>query len=121
MDELASFLKTASWKKGDRELYFCDDPGLKPVLVRATKDFPDYLRGYGFQAWKVMEDAEILEKEGIGKKGYIIPVATITGQPRLLSEPSQPLLHPNDPIAFEREPRITPALFLILAFPPSSA
>ncbi|KAF4216567.1 hypothetical protein CNMCM8980_010209 [Aspergillus fumigatiaffinis] len=120
MDGLATFLKSASWKKDDRELYFCDDPGLKSALVQATNDLPDYLRGYGFQAWKVLEETKVLEKNGIGKRGFIIPVAVISGQPRLLSEPSQPILLPGLPIAFEREPRITPGLYLLLALPPSS-
>ena len=121
MDDLASFLNNASLKKDNKEVFFCDDPGLEPLLVKASSELPDYLRGgYGLQVWKVLEETRIVEKQGIGKGGYIIPVSIISGQPRLLSEPSQPLLCPNTPIGFTREPVISPALCLILGLSPST-
>lgn len=122
MDGLASFLGSASWKK-DKEnpnVLFCDDAGLEPLLAKASNELPDYLQRHGFQVWKVLEETKFVEKDGIGKQGYIIPVMIISGHPRLLSEPSQPLLVPNTPTTFQREPVISPALYLILALPPAS-
>ena len=122
MDELATFLKSASWKKDKDNLnvFFCDDDGLEPLLVKASSELPDYLQRHGFQVWKVLEETKFVEKEGIGKQGYIIPVTIISGHPRLLSEPSQPLLVPNTPAVFQREPVLSPALYLIPALPPTS-
>jgi hypothetical protein len=120
MDHLASFLSTASWKKDkeSRNVFFCDDLDLEPLLVRASSELPTYLQGHGFQVWKVLEETKFVEKDGIGKHGYIIPVAIISGRPRLLSEPSQPVLVPKTPTAFQNGPVISPALYLILALPP---
>lgn len=122
VEDLAAFLKNASWKKDkdNRNVFFCDDAGLEPFLVQASNNLPEYLQGHGFQVWKVLEETKFLEKEGIGKQGYIIPVAIVSGQPRLLSEPSQPLLTPNIPTQFQHEPVISPALYLILALPPTT-
>lgn len=124
MDDLTSFLSNASWKKhkDNRDVYFCDDDGLEPLLASslASSGLPDYFQRYGFQVWKVLEETKFVEKDGIGKQGYIIPVTIISGQPRLLSEPSQPLLVPNTPTGFRHEPVISPALYLILALPPSA-
>ena len=121
MDDLASFLGSASWKKDkeNRNVFFCDDVGLEPLLVKSLSKLPDYLQRHGFQVWKVLEETKFVEKDGIGKQGYIIPVTIISGNPRLLSEPSQPLLVPNTPTIFQREPVISPALYLILALPPT--
>ena len=88
--------------------------------MKASSVLPDYLQRHGFQVWKVLEETKFVEKEGIGKQGYIIPVTIISGHPRLLSEPSQPLLVLNTPTIFKREPVISPALYLILALPPNS-
>lgn len=122
MDHLATFLDNASWQKDkeNRNVFFCDDVGLEPLLVKASSEFPDYLQRHGFQVWKVLEETKFVEKEGIGKQGYIIPVTIISGHPRLLSEPSQPLLVPKTPTIFQREPVISPALYLILALPPAT-
>jgi hypothetical protein len=118
MDTLAAFLKTAKWTQlGDQEGYFCDDPGLEPKLKQATSQFPD-LRGFGFQAYMILVNAGMKEKNGIGNHGYIIPVEIIAGEPRLVSEPGEPALLPGCPIEFKQEPRITPALYFIAAFPP---
>jgi hypothetical protein len=113
MDTLTSFLIHASWTKDADDLYFCNDRGLEPMLVNAAAELPEYLRGFGFQAWKVLGTTKIQ-----ATKGYIIPIKIISDQPRLLSEPSQPLLVPRSPVPFDNEPYITPALYLILALPP---
>jgi hypothetical protein len=122
MDALATFLESASWKrdKESRNVFFCDDAGLEPLLVKASGELPGYLQRHGFQVWKVLEETKFVEKDGIGKQGYIIPVAIISGHPRLLSEPAQPLLVRNTPTIFHRDPVISPSLFLILALPPTS-
>lgn len=88
--------------------------------MKASSELPDYLQQHGFQVWKVLEETKFVGKEGIGRRGYIIPVTIISGNPLLLSEPSQPLLVPNTPTIFQREPVIPPALYLILALPPKS-
>lgn len=54
------------------------------VLVKASSVLPDYLQRHGFQAWKVLEETKFVEKEGIGKQGYIIPVTIISGHPASL-------------------------------------
>ncbi|PYH94305.1 hypothetical protein BO71DRAFT_231449 [Aspergillus ellipticus CBS 707.79] len=114
MDALSSFLKHASWYKDAENLFFCNDPNLEPMLVKVACELPDYLQGYGFQAWKVLGRTKIQATEG-----FIIPIALISSEPRLLSEESQPLLLPRSPIPFHSEPLITPALYLILALPPA--
>jgi hypothetical protein len=122
IDNLVSFLKSASWKKDkeNRNVFFYDNNSLEPSLVKASSGFPDYLQRHGFQVWKVLEETKFVEKDRIRKQGYIIPVTIISGHPRLLSEPSQPLLIPNTLTVFQREPIISPALYLILALPPNS-
>lgn len=115
MDFLTSFLTRAKWSESAENLYFCDDPALEPVLIEAATELPDYLRGYGFQAWKVLGRTKIQ-----ATKGYIIPIHIISSEPRLISDSSQPLLVPRCPVPFEKEPFITPALYLILALPPAS-
>lgn len=114
MDTLASFLEQASWKEDGENLYFCNDANLEPMLIKAANELPDYLRGYGFQAWKVLGRTRIQTTNG-----YIIPITIISNEPRLLSEVSQPLLRPQSPVRFDKEPLITPALYLILALPPA--
>ncbi|KAJ5887374.1 hypothetical protein N7495_007415 [Penicillium taxi] len=118
MDNLASFLKTAKWKtiEETQNTLICVDDGLEQELAKASIDLPDRQR-YGFQVWQLLEETKFIEKDGIGKEGYIIPVKIISGQPRLMSEPSLPLLVLNTPIFFSREPLISPALYLILALP----
>ncbi|OJZ80474.1 hypothetical protein ASPFODRAFT_459029 [Aspergillus luchuensis CBS 106.47] len=115
MDSLISFLKHAKWSESAENLYFCDDPDLEPVLTNAATALPTYLRGYGFQAWKVLGRTKIK-----ATNGYIIPIDIITSKPRLLSGPLQTDLVPGCPVPFETEPLITPALYLVLALPPTS-
>ena len=115
MDALASFLETAHWLKIKEEAYFCDDGCLQTPLLEFTNKFN--LHEHGFQAWKIVRGTQIKERDGIGRRGYIIPVRVISGEPRLLSDPAHPVLEPGIPIAFNKEAFLSPALYLILALP----